>query len=89
MHGAPPTRHPSSSKSGDTAPPDFSLVRLRRQDLQALRLPRQEGRGRRLVPEAMTRGCTIECKSLAENGHLLKDYQVTYFMASVDPLEDN
>jgi thioredoxin-dependent peroxiredoxin len=40
-------------------------------------------------PKAYTRGCTIECKSLAENGHLLKKYQNTYFMASVDPIEDN
>jgi peroxiredoxin Q/BCP len=40
-------------------------------------------------PKAYTRGCTIECKSLAENGHLLREYQVAYFMASVDPLEDN
>jgi len=40
-------------------------------------------------PKAYTRGCTIECKSLAENGHLIKKYDVTYFMASVDPLEDN
>lgn len=40
-------------------------------------------------PKAYTRGCTIECKSLAENGHLIRKYDVTYFMASVDPLEDN
>ena len=40
-------------------------------------------------PKAYTRGCTIECKSLAENGHLLRGYQVAYFMASVDPIEDN
>lgn len=40
-------------------------------------------------PRAYTRGCTIECKSLAENGHLLRAYDVAYFMASVDPLEDN
>ena len=40
-------------------------------------------------PRAFTRGCTIECKSLAENGHLLREYEVTYFMASVDPLEEN
>lgn len=40
-------------------------------------------------PKAYTRGCTIECKSLAENGHLLREYQVAYFMASVDPIEDN
>jgi len=40
-------------------------------------------------PKAYTKGCTIECKSLAENGHLLKKYKNTYFMASVDPIEDN
>jgi peroxiredoxin Q/BCP len=40
-------------------------------------------------PKAYTSGCTVECKSLAENGHLIKKYDVTYFMASVDPLEDN
>jgi len=40
-------------------------------------------------PKAYTKGCTIECKSLAQNGHLIRDYDVTYFMASVDPLEDS
>ncbi|HUH88002.1 MAG TPA: peroxiredoxin [Pusillimonas sp.] len=40
-------------------------------------------------PQAYTYGCTIECKSLAENGHLIRQYDVTYFMASVDPLLDN
>lgn len=40
-------------------------------------------------PKAFTQGCTIECKSLAEKGHLIRKYDVTYFMASVDPIEDN
>jgi peroxiredoxin Q/BCP len=40
-------------------------------------------------PAAFTQGCTIECKSLAENGDLIKKYQVQYFMASVDPIEKN
>ncbi len=40
-------------------------------------------------PKAFTSGCTIECKSLAQKGHLLKRLDVTYFMASVDPLESN
>jgi peroxiredoxin Q/BCP len=40
-------------------------------------------------PAAFTRGCTIECKSLAENGDKIKKYDVSYFMASVDPLEKN
>jgi peroxiredoxin Q/BCP len=40
-------------------------------------------------PKAFTRGCTVECKSLAENGSKIRAYDVAYFMASVDPLEDN
>ena len=40
-------------------------------------------------PRAYTSGCTIECKSLAEKGHLIREFEAAYFMASVDPLEDN
>jgi thioredoxin-dependent peroxiredoxin len=40
-------------------------------------------------PKAYTSGCTIECKSLAENGQLIRAFDVTYFMASVDPLDQN
>jgi len=40
-------------------------------------------------PKAYTRGCTIECKSLADNGDKIKKYDVTYFMASVDPIDEN
>jgi peroxiredoxin Q/BCP len=40
-------------------------------------------------PKAFTSGCTVECKSLAENGDLIRKYDVAYFMASVDPLEDS
>ena len=40
-------------------------------------------------PKAYTSGCTIECKSLAENGDKIKQYNVAYFMASVDNAEDN
>ncbi|TPH18140.1 peroxiredoxin family protein [Litorilituus lipolyticus] len=40
-------------------------------------------------PMANTRGCTIECKSLVEKGHLIRAFNVSYFMASVDPLDDN
>lgn len=40
-------------------------------------------------PMANTRGCTIECKSLVEQGHLIREFNVSYFMASVDPLDDN
>ena len=40
-------------------------------------------------PKAATQGCTIECKSLAEHGDMIKKYNVSYFMASVDPLDKN
>ena len=40
-------------------------------------------------PRAYTPGCTIECKSLAKNGHLIREFDVDYVMASVDPIEDN
>ncbi len=40
-------------------------------------------------PMANTRGCTFECKSLVEKGHLIRKYNASYFMASVDPLDDN
>lgn len=40
-------------------------------------------------PKAFTSGCTIECKSLAENGHLIQLYEARYFMISVDPIDTN
>ena len=38
-------------------------------------------------PKANTRGCTIECKSLVEKGHLVRAFNAEYFMASVDELD--
>jgi thioredoxin-dependent peroxiredoxin len=40
-------------------------------------------------PAAFTKGCTIECKSLAMNGDKIRQYNVAYFMASTDPIEKN
>jgi peroxiredoxin Q/BCP len=40
-------------------------------------------------PKAFTQGCTIECKSLAANGDKIRKFNVSYFMISVDPVEDN
>ena len=73
---------------GDLAP-DFELEGS---DGQIYRLSDFRGSEAVVVawfPKAYTSGCTIECKSLAENGHLLRRFQVRYFMASVDPLEKN
>lgn len=72
---------------GDVAP-DFEL---QGSDGEVHKL--SDYRGQTVVlawfPKAYTRGCTIECKSLAENGHLIRAFDVRYFMASVDPIEDN
>ncbi len=40
-------------------------------------------------PKADTPGCTRECKSLTENGDRIRQFNVSYFMASVDSTEDN
>jgi peroxiredoxin Q/BCP len=75
-------------KVGDMAP-DFTLPAS---DGKTYRLADFRGKQAVVVawfPKAYTSGCTIECKSLAKNGHLVKAFDVTYFMASVDPLEDN
>lgn len=73
---------------GDAAP-DFELAGT---DGKTYRLADFRGKQAVVVawfPKAFTGGCTIECKSLAENGHLIRAYDVSYFMASVDSLEDN
>lgn len=75
-------------KVGDPAP-DFSLAGT---DGQTHSLADFKGKQAVVLawyPKAYTSGCTIECKSLAENGHLIRAYDVSYYMASVDPLEDN
>jgi len=72
---------------GDMAP-DFDLMGT---DGRTHRL--SDYRGQTVVvawfPKAFTTGCTIECKSLAENGDRIRQYDVTYFMASVDTISDN
>jgi peroxiredoxin Q/BCP len=73
---------------GDMAP-DFNLPGT---DGKTHRL--SDFRGKQAVvlawfPKAFTSGCTIECKSLAENGERIRQFDVSYFMASVDPLETN
>jgi peroxiredoxin Q/BCP len=72
---------------GDMAP-DFTLQGTDGQTHQL-----SEYRGQTVVvawfPRAFTTGCTIECKSLAENGERIQAFDVTYFMASVDSIEEN
>ena len=40
-------------------------------------------------PRAFTGGCTKECKSMKESGEMLKKYDVAYFTASTDPVDEN
>ena len=75
-------------KVGDMAP-DFTLPGT---DGNTHKLSDYRGKQAVVIawfPKAFTGGCTIECKSLAENGDKIKKFDVAYFMASVDPLEDN
>ena len=75
-------------KVGDMAP-DFMLQGT---DGKSHKLTDYRGKQAVVVawfPRAFTQGCTIECKSLAENGDKIRKFDVTYFMASVDALEDN
>lgn len=40
-------------------------------------------------PKADTPGCTTQCKDITSNGRLIREYNVSYFMISVDTSEDN
>ena len=73
-------------KVGDVAP-DFTLQAT---DGKTYKLSDFKGKQAIVLawfPKAFTQGCTIECKSLAEHGDLIKRYDATYFMASVDALD--
>lgn len=78
----------SDLKVGDLAP-DFNLQATTGQYFKL-----SDYRGKQAVvlawyPMANTRGCTIECRSLVEKGHLIRAFDVSYFMASVDAIDEN
>ena len=79
---------PVELKVGDKAP-DF---KLKGTDGKTHTLAEYVGKRAVVVawfPAAFTGGCTVECKSLAENGDKIRQYDVQYFMASVDSAEKN
>ena len=81
-----PATAASELKVGDPAP-DFTLQAT---DGKTYKLSSFKGKQAVVLawfPKAFTQGCTIECKSLAENGEKIRMYDVAYFMASVDPLD--
>ena len=75
-------------KAGDTAP-DFTL---KGSDGKTYSLADYRGKQAVVIawfPKAFAAGDTMECKSLAANGDRLRKFNIAYFMASVDTLEDN
>ena len=80
--------HATDLKVGDKAP-DF---RLQATDGHFYQLQDYLGKQTLVLawyPMANTHGCTLECKSLVQKGHLIREYNAVYMMASVDDLEDN
>ncbi|NRA60421.1 MAG: redoxin domain-containing protein [Psychrobium sp.] len=75
-------------KVGDMAP-DFTMEATNGKTYQLSHYRNRQAVVLAWFPMANTRGCTIECKSLVKDGALIRKYDVSYFMASVDPLEDN
>ena len=64
--------------------PDFSLLGS---DGNTYTLTQFKGKSPVVIaffPKAFTTGCTLECKTIAESKDILGQYQVAYFMASVD-----
>jgi peroxiredoxin Q/BCP len=75
-------------KVGDMAP-DFTLQASNGKTYKASDFRNKQPIVLAWFPKAYTRGCTLECKSLAEHGDLIKRYDVAYLMISVDPLDKN
>ncbi len=73
-------------KVGDPAP-DFTLQASDGKTYRLADFKDKETVVLAWFPKAFTQGCTLECKSLAEHGDMIKKYDAKYFMASVDPLE--
>jgi peroxiredoxin Q/BCP len=87
LSGGMAAQAPTGLSVGDMAP-EFSLPGT---DGQTHRLADHKGKTVVLAwyPKASTRGCTIECKSLTASAAAIGQYNVAYYMASVDTEADN
>lgn len=75
-------------KVGDSIPD----VELQGSDGKTYKLSDYKGKQAIVIawfPKADTPGCTKECKSFKADGAELRKFNVVYFTASTDPLEDN
>ena len=82
------TSHAAELKAGDMAP-DF---KLKGSDGKIHTLADYKGKQAVVIawfPKAFTGGCTMECKSMKENGEAIRAFDVAYFTASVDDAEKN
>ena len=80
----------SSDELGEGAPaPDWTLPGSDGNDHSLSELLKDGPVVLAWFPKADTPGCTRECKSLTENGDKIREFKVSYFMASVDSIEDN
>ncbi|MFT5234929.1 MAG: peroxiredoxin Q/BCP [Shewanella sp.] len=75
-------------KVGDTAP-NFKLQSTDGDFYQLSDYAGEKALVLAWYPMANTHGCTLECRSLVLKGHLIREYNAVYMMASVDDLEDN
>lgn len=73
---------------GDKAP-DFSLQGSDGEEYRLVDFLGKQTVVLAWFPRAFTSGCTVECRSLANNGEKIRAFEVSYFMASTDPLEKN
>ena len=64
-------------KVGDPAP-DFTLKASNGRTYRVSDFRNKQAIVLAWFPKAYTRGCTIECKSLAEHGDMIKRYDVAY-----------
>lgn len=87
LSGGMAAQAPVELKVGDVAP-EFSLPGT---DGKVHKLSDYKGKSVVLAwyPKASTQGCTIECKSLRDSQAAIGQYDVAYFMASVDTVADN